>query len=141
MQIYMHGHGKAGHQVRRQSDINTQMRHTLVHWCMDSQGHRIPVISRFKQIQASVLQRHSEAGRGIESGRWGTALVRLRGVPMCNHMNVHVREPQLQTHSVSGQTRSLHIYACPLPGPSLVAVYGALAFHGHPVPAVTSFGS
>lgn len=76
MQIYMHGHGEG--KPPPEYDTNAQVGHTQVHLCMDRQGHRAPVISSFKQIQASVLQRHSEAGRGIDSGRWGTASVRLR---------------------------------------------------------------
>lgn len=51
--------------------------------------------------------------------------------------HLHPCESQQQ----SGETPSLHTYACPLPGPNLVAVYGALALHRHPVPAVTSLGS
>lgn len=129
MQISMHRHGKAGHHVSRQSDTNAQTGHMLVHPRTDGQGQGTPVTSRFKQIQASALQRPSKAGPSLSQT--------LPGVPTCIHVNIRVQEPQQQLE----QTRSLHIYACPLPGPSLVPVYGALALPRHPVPAVTSLGS
>lgn len=116
-QIYMHGHGKAGHHgVDRMTDTR---------WCTCTQTGRDtahlshPGLNRHKPLSYRDTQ---EAGRGIDSGRQGTASVSLGpGVPTSSHVNVCAYKPQQQ----SGQTRSLHTYACPLPGPSLgCAVWG-----------------